>query len=115
MRYYKHKQTGKIIGVLGSLIDLVDSNGNIEMITQVVFPEKQLGNGILFHTMKFSDISNNFKRTNKKEAFEMYPDFGQFRHKDTVYNRDIKVLAKSYLSELEPLREKGFGISFKDF
>lgn len=112
MKYYKHKQTGKIIGVLGSLIDLVDGDGNISVITQIILPEKQLGNGILYHSMKFSDISKNYKRTNKKEAFEMYPDFGQLRHKETVYNRDIKVLAKYYLGELQPLREKGFGYSF---
>lgn len=34
MKFYKHKQTGKIIGVIGSLIDMVDDNGNITMITQ---------------------------------------------------------------------------------
>jgi len=111
MHYYKHKKTGNIIGVTNCLIDQIDGEGSLTMVTMVVIPDKQLGNGILFHTMSFVDINENYKRTNKKAAFEMYPDFGQLRHVNTIENYDVKHRATNYLEQLMPLRNKGFGYS----
>lgn len=109
MIYYQHKKTKDIIGVTNCLIDQIDGEDNLTMVTMVVIPSRRLGNGILFHTMSFVDINKNYKRTSKKAAFEMYPDFGQLRHVHTIENYDIKHKATNYLEQLIPLRDKGFG------
>lgn len=114
MRYYKHKTTGEIIGVTGGLRDLIDGNGNVTAcITEVVLPNKWLGNGIISHMMSFTEIQKWYKRTNRKEAFAMYPDFGQWRHIDDVrHNISVTYYGSHYLNELIPMREHGFGTPF---
>jgi hypothetical protein len=113
MNYYKHKTTGDIIGITGSWRDLVDANGTILfVITEAIFPNVMVGNGIICHMISFADLGKNYKRTSRKEALEKYPDFGQYRHLTTIYNVDVRERAVNYLSELFPLRKKGGGVTW---
>lgn len=115
MLYYQHKETGKIIGSLHSWHDKINAKGEFDgVITQIVMPDVQLGNGIICHLMDYRDLQKGYKRISKKIALEKYPDFGQLRHVDDMHNKSITYTAQRYLDELKPIREKGFGNSFKN-
>jgi hypothetical protein len=62
--------------------------------------------------MSYYDIKNNYRRTNRAAAFEMYPDFGQWRHQNGIDNNEIKDMAPYYLEKLLPLRNAGFGTTW---
>lgn len=112
MIYYKHKTSGEIIGSLNNLRDLIDMNGNMSCITDVIIPNIGLGNGIISHCMYYSYIRQNYKRIRKTDALLAYPDFGQWRHIDDEHNFSILHLGGNYLHELLPMRSVGFGIAF---
>jgi len=106
MKYYQHKKTGMVIGIFDELLDPVKHNGERAggCFTRVVIPEKQIGNGVKYHIMHYSEISGNFKRISVKKAYELFPDFGQFRHFDdnTVENYNLSV----------EKRKKAFGVRY---
>lgn len=87
MKYYIHKETGEPMASFDELLDLTTGDNSsdkrlIEMkgcVTRVVFPNKWMGNGILFHVIHYSDLKK-FKRISEKKFFELCPDFGQLRH-----------------------------------
>lgn len=111
MYYYKHKQTGNIIGSLNNIRDLVDCDGNrIGCITDVVIPNKIVGNGVICHIMSYGELRKGYKKTNKKEALSMYPDFGQYRHRGDTKNFSVTYLGERYLDELKPIRKSDYGI-----
>jgi hypothetical protein len=116
MKYYIHKETNEPMGLINcSLIDLVGDKINSKYPTQseqresiylVIFPNRQLGNGIQFHSIKHSTLQK-FKRVDVKTFKEICPDFGQYRHKkDTGQNLDY------FLGSMYEVhnRKAGFGI-----
>ena len=89
MKYYQHKITGELMASVDELLDYV-SGDNVDgypnqierkggCLTRVVFPNKWMGDGVLFHVMHYTDIKK-FKRIRKELFFELCPDFGQLRH-----------------------------------
>jgi len=102
MKYYQNKNTGELLASLDELLDLQDPNqkGHVDSLTRVVFPNRQIGNGIKYQVLSYNDISNNFKRINIKLFFSLCPDFGQYRHHydNTCDRLDV------------PKRKKTFGL-----
>lgn len=114
MYYYQHKETGNIIGSLNNWRDFVDGNGKmIGVLTDVILPNVILGQGIISHLMDYRELKRCYKRVSRDKAFEMYPDFGQYRHRDDTINQTIHTTAQWYLDELKPIRKSNFGIKFK--
>jgi hypothetical protein len=113
MKYYQNKRTGELIGVTGGWRDLV-SGDKTTVITEVVFPYRWLGQGIISHCMSFSDISKEYKRINKQRAKELCNDFGQWRHTANERNWAVLSNGQSYLEELAKTRNFGFGRAFSD-
>lgn len=100
MRYYIHKETNEPMASFAELLDPVTGD-NIEgypnqivrsggCYTRVVFPNKWIGNGVLFHIIHYRDLKK-FKRISKEKFFELCPDFGQFRHfgDNTIDRREL--------------------------
>jgi hypothetical protein len=116
MKYYIHKETNEPMGLIDStMIDLVGDKVNSQYPTQseerktiylVVFPNRQLGNGIVCHSITYSTLKC-FKRINQKAFKELCPDFGQYRHKNDM-GRNISKF-KYGLTELKN-STKTFGI-----
>lgn len=87
MKYYIHKETGEPMASMAELLDPVtgdnESDVSLERVggcfTRVIFPNKWIGNGVLFHIMHYKEFTK-FKRINKNEFFKLCPDFGQLRH-----------------------------------
>lgn len=89
MKFYIHKETGEPMASLHELLDPTTGdnvNGYPSQIereggcyTRVIFPNKWLGDGIVFHIMHYKNFSK-FKRISKEKFFELCPDFGQLRH-----------------------------------
>lgn len=114
MIYYQHKKTGQIIGSLNNFRDLINADGSISSITDVIIPDKWIGNGIICHCMTYSYIRDNYKRISKKLAYELFPDFGQWRHIDDDVNFSVTYFGFRYLFELKPMRVNGFGTAFTE-
>lgn len=117
MIYYKHNITGEVIASLNNLRDLVTGNGitQFNTITDVIIPDRVAGNGIICHCMTHTHIRDNYKRISKAKAFEICPDFGQWRHVDDQHNFSVTYLAHRYLDELKPMRKKPFGTPFTEY
>lgn len=118
MRYYQHKQTGELLGSLHNLREYVQEGGSFDpgpkrtqVLTEVIRPNKLLGNGVISELMNYPDINKHYKRISKKKAFQICPDFGQMRHVDTQYNYSVCRVA-SDLQELLPIRSFGRGVAF---
>lgn len=115
MIYYKHNQTGDVIGSLNNLRDLVTGNSTFVTITDVIFPNSVLGSGIICHCMTHTYIRDNYKRISRKMALELCPDFGQWRHVDDQYNMSVTYLGDIYLDQLKPMRKAPFGTAFTEY
>ena len=94
--------------------DFIIDGENKQCITDVIFPYRWLGNGIISHCMRYVEINKNYKRITKKKAMELCPDFGQYRHIDDDLNQSITWLASVHNEELKPLRAYGFGTPFTE-
>jgi hypothetical protein len=114
MKYYTHKTTGELMASIENLRDLIIDGETKQCITDVIFPYRWLGNGIISHCMSYVEIHNNYKQISKKKAIEICSDFGQYRHVDDDLNRSVTWLAKLHNRELEPIRKFGFGTPFTD-
>jgi hypothetical protein len=86
------------------------------IITEVVFPYRWLGSGIVSHCISFAELRLNYKQINKKRAKELCSDFGQWRHTPDSIEKNWGVVSngKKYLEELTPTRKFGFGCAFSD-
>jgi hypothetical protein len=117
MIYYKHKLTGEVIGSLNNLRDLVIGTGvtSFNTITDVIMPNRVLGNGIICHCMTHVHIRDNYNRISRAKALEICPDFGQWRHIDDQHNYSVTYLGHRYLQDLEPMRKKPFGTPFTEY
>lgn len=113
MKYLQHKQTGEIILSLENLRELIDDEGQMNVLTEVVIPNKWLGNGVISHLMSYPYIQKNYKRISKKKALILCPCVAQWRHIDDENNESVR---RRFLHDYSILKEKrpdGFGISFK--
>ena len=114
MIYYQHKITGEVIASLNNLRDLITGSNfhDCDVITDVIIPDKVLGQGIICHCMTYPHIRENYKRVSKVKALEICPDFGQWRHVHDKLNHTVRYWGYRHLEELMPVRKKPFGISF---
>lgn len=115
MKYYQHKLTQEVIGVIDNLMDLIDESTNVKSITYVIIPDKVLGNGILCHCMSYNTIRVAYNRISKTKALEICQDFGQWRHVDDAYNKSVSYFWHLYLQKLLPMRKKPFGTAYTEF
>ena len=113
MKFYQHKQTGELMGSLDNLRDLIIGN-TVTCVTDVVYPYRWLGNGIISHCTTYEEIRNNYKRISKIKAKKLCKDFGQWRHIDDIGNRTIIRNGQYHLGELLDKREIGFGRPFTE-
>lgn len=120
MKYYIHKITGEPMASFSELLDPVDGD-NVDgypsqvhrtggCYTRVVFPNKWLGDGIIFHILHYRDLKK-FKRIRKEKFYELCPDFGQLRHwgDNTIERKKSRKLFGSDDFDLIPKRKMTFG------
>ncbi len=115
MIYYKHNITGEVIASLNNIREIIDGGNTFKVITDVIMPQRAIGNGVICHCMSYVYIRANYKRISKAKAFEICPDFGQWRHVDDQYNMSVTYLGYRYLDELKPMRKKPFGTPFTEY
>lgn len=115
MIYYKHNTTGEVIASLENIREVIDGGNTFKVITDVIMPQRAIGNGVICHCMSYVYIRANYKRISKAKALEICPDFGQWRHVDDEHNRSVTWLGELYLNELKPMRKKPFGTPYTDY
>jgi hypothetical protein len=114
MRFYQHKETGELLAFSGELLNVVTNEKGIHTgcMARVVFPERQIGYGVIFSVMHYSEL-RFFKRIKRELFFELCPDFGQYRHHS---DDSVNFLSKRSLFTLGdyPIRKrkKTFGHLF---
>lgn len=111
MRYYENKKTGEIMASYHNLRDVILPTDNnhiklgwvdykIMVVTDVILPNKILGNGIITYCMPYTFIRDNYKRIKKAKAFERYPNLHQYTYQDlpkTTHDERLEILKKQTL------------------